>query len=419
LRHAAAWSGGVALGPLAVSLAACGDDAPAADPVPAGDAHGGAADTGASAPADGVVFALYSDAEATGAEAALREACKHLDFSWLGSGDSVLVKIACNSGNPHPAVTSPSAVRAMVAELFARGAGRVLVADQSGVESVRLAPGEQRFSSTRELTEENGLYSAIVASGADPHFFDDHGFEAGYFEATLPSDSHWKKGLYLPSIVREVDHIVYLPRMSSHAVAGYTHGLKSAMGWLRDDSRNHVHHDAASIYEKYTEINYTQEIRERFRLCLTLAEAFLLDFGPDDGTVAIADPRVVIASRSLAQHDALSASVLVHLDATLPKTFAGLSYSPALADTVNRFLLTSLVESSTGIPWGPDGAAGYTSVQPHAFEQGLSQNRPLLRAFALEGGWPEAIDVRLLGRPLDPALREHLETHGEGVLRFA
>ena len=37
--------------------------------------------------------------------------------------------------------------------------------------------------------------------------------------------------------ITEVDHLVYLPRLSSHVLTGYTHGHKIAVGWLRDDPR--------------------------------------------------------------------------------------------------------------------------------------------------------------------------------------
>jgi hypothetical protein len=84
----------------------------------------GATDPGPVVVASGdVLFGLFGKAEAATAEEAFRKALSHLDFSWLVPGDTVFVKLSCNSGNPHPAVTSPAAVRAMVAELYARGAG--------------------------------------------------------------------------------------------------------------------------------------------------------------------------------------------------------------------------------------------------------------------------------------------------------
>jgi uncharacterized protein (DUF362 family) len=53
------------------------------------------------------------------------------DLSWLGSGDSVLIKPALNSGKPYPATTSPQGIKAMVELLKSKGAGRVIVKDCS------------------------------------------------------------------------------------------------------------------------------------------------------------------------------------------------------------------------------------------------------------------------------------------------
>lgn len=84
-----------------------------------------------------------------------------------------------------------------------------------------------------------------LENDAELHFFDDQGFDTGYFQATLPAGHHWPRGMYVPSIVREVDHIVYMPRLSQHMLAGTTLAQKSAMGFLRDDSRHDMHNDAA------------------------------------------------------------------------------------------------------------------------------------------------------------------------------
>ena len=59
------------------------------------------------------------------------------DFSWLSRGDRVLIKMALNSGNPYPATTDPWSVQCMVKLLKERGAGKILVADQSGFGTVQ------------------------------------------------------------------------------------------------------------------------------------------------------------------------------------------------------------------------------------------------------------------------------------------
>lgn len=407
LRGSAALGGGLVVSPLLLNLTACGGES---------DPEATEWNDQRVAGADEVVVGLYPRSVMS-SEEAVAHACKSLDFSWLGPGDSVLVKIASNSGLPHPATTSPAAVQAVVAQLFARGAGRVIVGEQSGVEYVRLVDGEVRHSSTAEQLAKNGLLAAIEASGAEAHFFDDQGYADGYIEATAPAGTAWKLPMLIPRIVGEVDHIVYLPRLASHVLAGATCGLKLGVGWLRDDSRNHLHHDFETFYEKYVDVAYCTEIASRLRLTLTLAESLLLDFGPDTGTVHVADPVIVIASQNLAHHDVLATSVLVHVD-SIVEPAPGLTYSRDAVDGLNRLFLSFVVPTGTGLPWGPGLPDDYTPIAAHAFEEGIASDRAIARAFALSGGAPEAIDAMVIAEPLDSALSEAVGAHSGGIVRL-
>jgi len=108
----------------------------------------------------------------------------------------------------------------MVEALKEGGAGRVIVADQAGVEHVRRS-AQGRFSSTRERFASNGL--GALEDVAELHFFDEGEWDGGYFEATLPEGHHWPRGMYLANIIREVDHIVYMPRITPrHRPSGAT-----------------------------------------------------------------------------------------------------------------------------------------------------------------------------------------------------
>ena len=361
---------------------------------------------------DRVVLGLFPSSRLSTPEEAVHRTLEQVDLDWLRAGDSVFIKVASNSANTHPATTSPTAVRAMCKALFDRGAGRVVVGDQCGVMSARLARGEtqdQRWRSTQSVMESNGLLRAIVDGGAEPHFFDDHGFDAGYFPATLPSGSSWRRPPHIPRIVKEVDHIVYLPRLSSHVLTGYTHGHKIAVGWMRDDTRHEMHSDAGNIYEKYTELNYCDEIASRLRLVVTLAEEVLCEGGPDGGSIACADPRIVLASSHLANHDAVSVGLLTWVQQNLPRTrdTGGVPYG-AWATASNTVFL-GIVEAQTGIPWTSDGAGLPLPYWAHDYGGGIESDRALSRAYELLGGVPRGIDVVLAGDEPPPSLRGHLE----------
>ena len=376
-------------------------------------------DAALTLPSDAVLLGLFPTTDAAGAREAVRQVCAALDWSWLSTGDSVFVKVSCNSGHTHPAVTSPNAVRALCAELQKRGAGKILVGDQAGVEAVRLAPGDKLFGSTRDVMQGNGLLAAIEESGGTPHFFEEHGYEDGYFPATMDVEGHhWTAPPQIAKIIKDVDHIVTLPRLSSHIIAGYSHGHKCAVGWLRDDSRYLLHFEGASLHEKYAELNYTEEIRSRHRLTLTLAEKLLLDSGPDQGTIAQADPAIVIASPHMANHDALAVALLAHIDSLTPEDSPiPMKYGPE-ADTFNQLLVTMLIPTKYGEPWGSREPSAYTPVPFHEYWKGIESDRSLSRAYEILGGIPEQIQVRMMGEEPDSDLFAYLKDADGGIFKF-
>ena len=226
------------------------------------------------------------------------------DFSWLSRGDTVLIKPASNSPKRYPATTSPISIRAMVALLRERGAGHVIVADKPGVQYVYQDKKYQRGSS-REIMTINGLHQAALESGAKVHYFDEAGYDA-YFGDRTEHTSNWRGELVLPNILNQVDHVILLPRVSRHVLAGTTLGLKAAVGWLRDDNRLELHRDAKSFFEKTAEINDAKVLRQKLRLVLTVATKIQTTFGPDRGFAAEPDPGLIFGSDSLLAHDMIS-----------------------------------------------------------------------------------------------------------------
>lgn len=239
--------------------------------------------------------------DASVAAAVRRVAEAATDFSWLSRGDTVFIKPAANSANPYPATTSPLAVNAMVRLLIEKGAGRVIVGDKPGVQSVYQDGNRQRGAS-REVLLKNGLQTAAIDAGAQVHYFEEPGYDA-FFPDRTEHAGHWRGELLFPNILNQVDHIVLLPRVSRHALAGTTLGLKAAVGWLRDDTRLELHRDAASFLEKTAEISDARTLRQKLRLVLSLATKVQTSFGPDRGWAAEPDPGLVFGSESLLAHD--------------------------------------------------------------------------------------------------------------------
>jgi uncharacterized protein (DUF362 family) len=398
--------------PPASTSGGAGQTAPASGGTGAQMPSGMPAMNGNAIASGAVLMGLYKG-DGTAAVAA---AVKRLDFSWLKQGDTVLIKVATNSQYKHPTTTSPNGVKALVKELKARGASKVIVGDQAGVEHVRLS-AMGRYGKTTDMWTMSGM--GDVMSDAEGHAFDDQPFDSGYFSATLPPDNHWPRGMYIPSIIQQVDHIIYMPRIGTHILAGNTIAHKSAIGWLRDDSRHDLHNDAMNYYEKYTEVNYTKEIKDRFRMVVTVSEAILLHGGPDTGTNYALDPVMVTASSSMANHDAVASSVLVTLNKNVTRVDPGtMTYNASSAPSNNAFFAggAGVVTGAAG-PW--TSGSSRTMYTAHPFEMGVSKDRALMRGWELGGGKPSSIKVVVDGEPLDEMLKTGLTTHGEGLYEFA
>lgn len=238
------------------------------------------------------------------------------DFSWLTRGDAVFIKPVNNSGNRYPATTSPTAIIAMVEILKEKGAGRVIVGDMSGVEYLRFSPTSLSGSS-RALMNSSGIAKAVQVSGAEMHCFEEGGWNAFYKE--MPEvGTNWKHGITMPNILKEVQHIVLMPRCSRHVLAGSSLGLKAAVGYWRHDTRLEYHRDAATFQEKTAEGNTVATLIEKQRLVLSAADKLLTTFGPDNGYVFAPDCGLVIASASVVAHDMVSLAWLIENRRVIP-----------------------------------------------------------------------------------------------------
>jgi uncharacterized protein (DUF362 family) len=324
------------------------------------------------------------------------------DFSWLSRGDTVLIKPVCNSGNVYPATTDPVALNAMVRLLAERGAGRVVVADMSGVQFLRFSP-DATTGSTRELMTGNGLVKAAEEGGAAVHAFEEAGWD-GFFSETLDGAAHWNEPLFLPNVLREVDHIVLMPRCSRHMLAGSTRGMKAAVGWWRHDARLAYHHGAGTLAEKTAEASLTPTIRAKQRLVLTSATKVLATFGPDDGHVVEPETGLIIASPSVVAHDTASLCWLLENRRTLTAAERGGPIddpfdSGPLPDFGNRVVVGWLGGFGTAL-----SAEG---LQRHSFETPW-EDRVLQRAYEITAGVPR-IEVRDESRSVPAELRQRLE----------
>lgn len=268
------------------------------------------------------------------------------NLSWLSPGDLVLLKPALNSPSPYPSTTHPHAVQVIYNILTEHGA-RVLVGDQSGVKHVLHHPGKVIHGNTRD-------HYVKVGMGTEDHdyfvSFEEGGWEEGFYHHSSPNTSSWKDGFYLTRQVQEADHIINLPRVSSHSQAGATLGFKNLVGCLREDSRMEFHANGPynfaikleargsnlksmddhtdTFLEKIVEIS--DALREKLRLTLFVATQVQTTFGPDSQALKLGalkfagayvmdlKPGLVFGSADPVAAESFALAILKYLRKSLP-----------------------------------------------------------------------------------------------------
>lgn len=219
------------------------------------------------------------------------------NLSWLSSGETVLLKPALNSSDPYPSTTHPLAVSITAGLISERGA-KVVIGDQSGIEHVLHNPNGVVRGSTRDNFTRSGM-----ADCSDVRFvgFEDGGWDTGFIHHRSAHTASWKNGFWITAWATKADHIISLPRVSTHSMAGVTLGFKNMVGMLREDSRMEFHANgpmnrfilraakgstlsseddgSGRFFEKIVEIS--DAVRERLRLTLFVATAVQATFGPD------------------------------------------------------------------------------------------------------------------------------------------
>lgn len=219
--------------------------------------------------------------------------CGGLDF--ISPGDSVLLKIALNSPNPFPATTSPSLVTTLVALLKEQGAGTVYIGDKSPT-----------WQDTMSCFEQTGLYQAAREAGAEVVLF-----EGQDMVAVQPAGALcWPGGFSVPHLFEEVDHIIALPTLRTHALADFTMGMKIFVGAIPQNER----------YAMHRSVWFHQAIAELI-LCSDKIRLSLLDGregfnreGPDTGNLI--QPGIIIAGHNIVAVDAVGLAVLKTTDTT-------------------------------------------------------------------------------------------------------
>ena len=276
-------------------------------------------------------------------------------FPWLNEGDSVLLKVSCNSGDCYPWTTSPELLETVAKLLRESGAGRLVVGEGSGLEYVyrgnhKPTPFDwRRKTTTGQLLEKNGLLQAAHASGCEVILYEQTDYDRAFFKSYPDVEKpNWKDGVMVPTLLKEMDHILYLPRISTHVLGGATLGLKIAVGFLREDSRWELHNFAKSFMWKCAEINAIPEIKQKLRMVLSDVHKIGTTIGPDKmlfGYEAEMNPRLIVGSTNVVSHDVVAYSLLMYARRYLTPWYRKFDAYPHFSNPLNWGLvaMTSLL----------------------------------------------------------------------------
>lgn len=218
------------------------------------------------------------------------------NLEWLSDDDVVLLKPALNSPDPYPSTTHPLAIKVISKILKDEGAN-VIVGDQSGLRFVL----QDQSGIIHGNTHDNFVKSGMGEYEDEFMSFESEGWEEDYVHYSSDQTQSWPKGFYISTMINEADHVINLPRLSTHSQAGATLGFKNMVGILRDDSRMDFHANGPynifikneargsnlksvddeydSFIEKIVEIS--DAIKEKHRLTLFVSTKAQATFGPN------------------------------------------------------------------------------------------------------------------------------------------
>ena len=332
------------------------------------------------------------------------------NLEWLSKGDLVLLKPALNSDDPYPSTTHPFAI-SVISKILSEEGAHVLVGDQSGLGHVV----QDTIGVIRGHTRDNYVKSGM-GKEEDNNFvsFESKGWNKGFIHHHSNCTPSWPNGFYATKCIEKADHIISLPRLSTHSQAGVTLGFKNMVGILRDDSRLDFHANgpfnnfikreargstlksiddgSGTFIEKIVEIS--DVIREKLRTTLFVATKAQATFGPNQsefelGKIEIAkanivnlNPEMVFASMDQVAVEAFAFALIKDLRNNLP----------LLSKMFSNLILSSnkLIAQVDGIP-----VVKQTFIQ-HAIDIGL-------------GNMPDQIIYKDIPTALQKRLAKYLE----------
>lgn len=211
-------------------------------------------------------------------------------------GDSVMVKPNFNSPDPPPASTDLAFLRAIVEILLESGA-RVTIGESAG----------GLWRPTRNVFRLLNVYDLARQLNVRLIAFDD---EPADQWLRVKVDGDYLHSVTVPRSAYEADHIVYVPCLKTHRLAGFTGAIKLAFGFVHPGERRAFHGKA--LQPKLAEISLCWQPT----LIVMDGRRSFISGGPDRG--CLAEPGIVMASGDPVAIDVEAIKILLSFGSRLP-----------------------------------------------------------------------------------------------------
>jgi uncharacterized protein (DUF362 family) len=200
--------------------------------------------------------------------------------AFIMPGDKVFIKPNFNTSDPFPASSDIGFVRAVIAEVYTRQPAQVILGESPTF-----------FGKSRKYFDDKN------PRALQPEFPDLKILylpDEAWIKKDIPHAKFIKSGS-VPKIIDEVDKVIYLPCLKTHAWAQFTGALKLTVGLLKPSERIKLH--TSHLQEKIAELN--QLVKPT--LIIMDARKCFIDHGPTKG--AVKEPNMFLASPNRAELD--------------------------------------------------------------------------------------------------------------------
>lgn len=186
-------------------------------------------------------------------------------------GDTIMVKPNFNTADTPPGSSDPLFVKAVIEQLYAHGAGKVVLGESS---MFRL--------STREVLRTTGMLQAAQEVGAEVVCFD----EGEWVKVEV--GGRYLKKVALAQAGLEAQKMVYVCCLKTHRLADFTMSLKLTMGFVKPRDRIKMH--VRRLKQKLAEL----DLAIAPDLVIMDARRCFISGGPDKGELR--EPNWILAS---------------------------------------------------------------------------------------------------------------------------